>query len=154
MNFIIYKTFYKGAGNTELKCPWRGPQLHVRGAACRVLLHPRGQHQGAHLAGPARQDAPDHQGESREAQGQDQALGWCQEHQYQGEKGFRISVFPSIFKCFLVILTVQYLIIDRTKNDSLPLGPRIGRMSKNSRRFSVSSAEFSGTTKNYRCCFY
>ena len=77
--------FIKGTEHSELQCPGRGSELHLPGPAGGVLLHPRGEHQGVHLAGAARQDAADHQGESRPAQGEDKPPGGSQEHQYQGK---------------------------------------------------------------------
>ena len=79
------KNVDEGTGCPELQREGRGPELHLPRPAGRVLLHPRGQHQGGHLAGAARQDPPDHQGEPRPAQGQDKSPGRSQKHQHQGE---------------------------------------------------------------------
>ena len=91
-SYSIHKNVVAGAGYPELQCAGRGPQLHLRRPPGRLLLHPRGEHQGGHLAGAARQDAADHQGESRPAQGEDKAPRGGQEHQYQGEQIFRFFI--------------------------------------------------------------
>ena len=112
---LFIKIFIKGAEHSELECPGRGPKLHLPGPAGGVLLHPRGQHQGVHLAGAARQDTPDHQGESRPAQGEDQAPGWSQKHQYQGNQKIINQKYSKV------------IILSGSREIHLPMGQGMGR---------------------------